>query len=284
MLPLQTICLLFEQIPQFTSNEDAELKNWEPCFEAGLKQKLMHRHEGTAVAKYRDRPTWWFYNIIEFVHSILTVIQFLNMKPQWIKLLAVMLTEILLIGTASICPLQHLNLEWLYSLIFPSFPLSLPFLLLSLLSSHCSSPIVRDQSGEGLTVRVMTGWSWDPGRVRSALLVTPRERAGETRQSTPHPGVRALLQKHNEVLQYLYKSWSKITGAKTAQHAQSRSHTRSWSTHFTPLMMSGSGTWTCFTLYASFNNWSRFWKECADGHTRLNEGAVTIVLKSALVN
>lgn len=51
-------------------------KNWEPCFEVSLKQKLIHRYEGTAVAKYRDRPTWWFYNIIKFVHSIFTVIQF----------------------------------------------------------------------------------------------------------------------------------------------------------------------------------------------------------------
>lgn len=99
-------------------------KNCEPCFEVGLKQKLMHRHEGTAVAKYRDRPTWWFYNIIEFVHSIFTVIQFLNMEPQWIKLLAVMLTEIFLICTTSICLLQHLNLKWFYSIIFPYFSLS----------------------------------------------------------------------------------------------------------------------------------------------------------------
>lgn len=131
-------------------------KNCEPCFEVGLKQKLMHRHEGTAVAKYRDRPTWLFYNIIEFVHSIFTVIQFLNMEPQWIKLLAMMLTEILLICTTSICLLQHLNLEWLYSLISPYFP-SLHFYLLSLLSSCCSSPIARDQSGEGLAAGVMTG-------------------------------------------------------------------------------------------------------------------------------
>lgn len=103
-------------------------KNCEPCFEVGLKQKLMHRHEGTAVAKYRDRPTWWFYNIIEFVHSIFAVIQFLYLEPQWIKLLAMMLTEILLIG-ASICPLQHLNLESSYSLSPPLLfsPLPPPF-------------------------------------------------------------------------------------------------------------------------------------------------------------
>lgn len=109
-------------------------KNWESCFEVSLKQKLMHRYEGTAVAKYRDRPTWWFYNIIKFVHSIFTVIQFLNMEPQWIKVLAILLTEILLIGTASICPLQH-HIH-LFPLPFPSsllppfpplFPLLLPY-------------------------------------------------------------------------------------------------------------------------------------------------------------
>lgn len=55
-----------------------------------------------------------------------------------------------------------------------------------------SSPRVRDQSGEGLAVGVMRGWSWEPGRVRSAL--SPRGERGReitrsslARQSTPLP-------------------------------------------------------------------------------------------------
>lgn len=51
---------------------------------------------------------WRFHNIIEFVHSIFTVIQFLKMEPQWIKLLPKMLRDFL-ICTTSICPLQHLK-------------------------------------------------------------------------------------------------------------------------------------------------------------------------------
>lgn len=113
------------------------------------------------------------------------------MEPQWTKLLAMMLTEIFLI-----LYVQHPSA--LYTLICPyfslftstSFPTSLP----------TPRTLSRDQSGEGLAVGVMTGWSWDPSRVRSALLVTPGERAAETGESTPHQGVRTRLRKGKETL------------------------------------------------------------------------------------
>lgn len=77
------------------------------------------------------------------------------MEPQWIKLLAMMLTEILdmyNIHLPSSAPQFRV-------ILFPYFPLrfSLHFHLLSLLSPRCSAPVARDQSGEGLAVGVMTG-------------------------------------------------------------------------------------------------------------------------------
>lgn len=176
-------------------------KNCELCFAVGLKQKLMHRHEGTAVAKHWDKSTWWFYNIIEFVHSIFTVIQFLNIEPQWIQLLAMILSEI---------HVQHLSA--LYCLSFFSLLLAPPF------SSHCS-PIARDQSGEGLAVGVMAGLNWDPSRVQSALIVTPGKRVAETCESTPHPGACTRLQKGKQNTLRVEKCWSKRIGTKTAQEA-----------------------------------------------------------------
>lgn len=112
---------------------------------------------------------------------------------------------------------------WFRVIIFTYFHFLFPhrFLLLSLHSSHCSSPVERDQSGDGLTVGVMTGWSWDPGRVWSAVLDTPGERAGETRQSALYPGVCTCLKESNKMLRV--KCWGK--DHKRAQQAQSRSLT-----------------------------------------------------------
>lgn len=56
-----------------------------------------------------------------------------------------------------------------------------------------SSPRVRDQSGEGLAEGVMRGWSWEPGRVRSAL--SPRgERGREITRSSPHASINTAPQ------------------------------------------------------------------------------------------
>lgn len=107
----------------------------------------------------------------------------------------------------------------------------------------------------------MTGWSWDPGRVRSALLVTPGERAGETHQSTSYPGVCTRLKKCNRMLQHInvrvnHRCQNSPTSSVEVSH-------RSWCIHFIPLMWhkgrtSESGTCTYFNLDASFRGF--FWQ------------------------
>lgn len=82
----------------------------------------------------------------------------------------------------------------------PALPqhLSLPQMLQPPLTVHAHTPLfppllisyprVRYQSGEGLAEGVMKGWSWEPGRVRSA----PSPRGERDRDNTylPHMSIR----------------------------------------------------------------------------------------------
>lgn len=62
-------------------------------------------------------------------------------------------------------------------------PLCLPQLI--------SSPRVRDQSGEGLAEGVIRGWSWEPGRVRSALSPRGERERERDNMQLPHASINA---------------------------------------------------------------------------------------------
>ena len=124
-----------------------------------------------------------------------------------------------------------------------------------------SSPRVRDQSGEGLAVGVMRGWSWEPSRVRSALSPGgERERESErVREITC-----SSLARQSTLLAVHAFAWAApIEMYKETLTGRKKKHTKETETQtffFSPSSSSSSSSSEISQIHAGTNRLCQSWQ------------------------